>query len=186
MFQGFAEYQAQSGQDAGSSFRACCDTMTNTGLVFWPESKTATQQSDATYRDLLSKPLIGIEGGVPQSAVGRQVDALCLAIRQAWRRWFVGRGNPQAIDYPEKSRGAVSWQWTGNCDCAASGARERCGKRIPEQCNLRSRLRHRCVRGGAGCGRKYLGTATAAVSLAGGTGDQGLARRVRGSGRTRP
>jgi hypothetical protein len=63
MFQRFAEYQAQSGQDADSTFRQVVTTKTNTGLVFWPESKAAIQQSDASYRDLLSKPLIGIVGG---------------------------------------------------------------------------------------------------------------------------
>ncbi len=61
MFQGFAEYQSQSGQDAGSAFRQVATTNTNTSLVFWAESKAARQQSDITYRDLLSKPLVGIE-----------------------------------------------------------------------------------------------------------------------------
>ncbi len=61
MFQGFADYQAQSGQDAGSTFRQVATT--NTGLVFWPESSVATQQLDTTYRDLLSKPLMRIEDG---------------------------------------------------------------------------------------------------------------------------
>jgi hypothetical protein len=61
MFQGFAEYQAQSGQDADGSFRQVVTTTTNTSLVFWPESKAATQQSDTTYRDLISEPLVGIE-----------------------------------------------------------------------------------------------------------------------------
>ena len=59
MFQGFAEYQAQSAQDADGSFRQVAAT--NTGLVFWPETSAATQQLDATYHDLFSKPLIGIE-----------------------------------------------------------------------------------------------------------------------------
>jgi hypothetical protein len=61
VFQGFADYQAHSGQDAGSTFRHVAAT--NTDLVFWPESSDATQQLDTTYRELLSKPLIGIDDG---------------------------------------------------------------------------------------------------------------------------
>jgi hypothetical protein len=61
MFQGFADYQAHSGQDAGSSFRQVATT--NTDLIFWPKSSVATHQLDAAYRDLLSKPLVGVEGG---------------------------------------------------------------------------------------------------------------------------
>jgi hypothetical protein len=61
MFQGFADYQAHSSQDAGSTFRQVAAT--NTDLVFWPESHAATQQLDTTYRELLSKPLIGIDDG---------------------------------------------------------------------------------------------------------------------------
>jgi hypothetical protein len=61
MFQGFADYQAHSSQDAGSTFRQVAAT--NTDLVFWPESRAATQQLDTTYRELLSKPLIGIDDG---------------------------------------------------------------------------------------------------------------------------
>jgi hypothetical protein len=60
MFQGFADYRVHSGQDAESSFRQVAAT---TGLVFWPEANTATQHLDATYRELLSKPLIGIDDG---------------------------------------------------------------------------------------------------------------------------
>jgi hypothetical protein len=61
VFQGFADYQAHSGQDSGSSFRQIAAT--NTDLAFWPEASAATQQLDATYRDLLTKPLISIYGG---------------------------------------------------------------------------------------------------------------------------
>jgi hypothetical protein len=61
MFQGFADYQAHSSQDAGSTFRQVAAT--NTDLVFWPESRAAIQQLDTTYRELLSKPLIGIDDG---------------------------------------------------------------------------------------------------------------------------
>ena len=61
MFQGFADYQAHSGQDSGSSFRQI--VATNTDLPFWPEASPATQQLDATYRELLTKPLISIQGG---------------------------------------------------------------------------------------------------------------------------
>jgi Right handed beta helix region len=61
-FQGFADYQAHSGQDAGSTFRQVATT--NGDLVFWPEAPAAAQQLDTTYRNLLSKPLIGIDGGV--------------------------------------------------------------------------------------------------------------------------
>jgi hypothetical protein len=61
MFQGFADYQAQSGQDAGSSLRQVAAT--NTELVFWPEASAPTQQLDKTYRELLSERLIGIDGG---------------------------------------------------------------------------------------------------------------------------
>jgi hypothetical protein len=68
MFQGFADYQAHSGQDAGSTFRQIATT--NTGLVFWPEASAATQPWDAPYRDPLSKPLIGIDGAVLHEQVG--------------------------------------------------------------------------------------------------------------------
>jgi hypothetical protein len=70
-FQGFADYQAHSGQDSRSTFRQIATT--NGDLVFWPEAPAAAQQLDATYRDLLSKPLIGIDGGVrlPQHLGGK-------------------------------------------------------------------------------------------------------------------
>ena len=61
MFQSFADYQAHSGQDSGSSFRQI--VATNTDLPFRPGAGAATQQLDTTYRELLTKPLISIHGG---------------------------------------------------------------------------------------------------------------------------
>ncbi|MGP0020273.1 MAG: hypothetical protein ACLPHP_17005 [Candidatus Sulfotelmatobacter sp.] len=61
MFQGFAVYQTQSGQDSGSSFRQI--VAANTAFMFWPEAGAVEQQLDTTYHDLLSKPLVGIDGG---------------------------------------------------------------------------------------------------------------------------
>jgi len=60
MFQGFADYQAHSGQDAGSTFRQVAAT--NTDLAFWPEASAGTQQLDTTYHALLSQPLTDLEG----------------------------------------------------------------------------------------------------------------------------
>jgi hypothetical protein len=62
MFKGFGDYQAQSGQDRGSSFRQI--VAANTEFVFWPESGTVQPQLDTTYHDLLSKPLVGLDGGL--------------------------------------------------------------------------------------------------------------------------
>jgi hypothetical protein len=61
MFQDFEDYRRHSGQDAGSTFRQIAST--NTDSVFWPEADAATQKPDTAYRDLLSQPLIGIDGG---------------------------------------------------------------------------------------------------------------------------
>jgi hypothetical protein len=61
VFQGFADYQAHSGQDEGSLFRQ--EVSKNRDLAFWPEASVATAQLDATYRDLLSRPLRAIDGG---------------------------------------------------------------------------------------------------------------------------
>jgi len=61
MFQGFADYQTQSGQDSGSSFRQIAAA--NTEFMFLPEAGAADEQLDTTYHDLLSKPLVGIDGG---------------------------------------------------------------------------------------------------------------------------
>ena len=61
MFQGFADYQAQSGQDTGSSFRRIAAA--NTESMLSPEAGTVEQQLDTTYHDLLSKPLVGFDGG---------------------------------------------------------------------------------------------------------------------------
>jgi hypothetical protein len=68
MFQGFADYQAHSGQDAEGSFRQIAAASTDLG--FWPEASTATQVLDATYRELLSKPLIGVNGAALHQRLG--------------------------------------------------------------------------------------------------------------------
>lgn len=60
-FHGFADYQAHSGQDAGSIFRQ--EVSKNADLAFWPEASAAPPQLDATYRELLSRPLSAINGG---------------------------------------------------------------------------------------------------------------------------
>jgi len=85
MFQGFADYQAHSGQDAGSTFRQI--VATDTDQMFWPQAHTATQQLDATYRELLSRPLTGIDG----SAV--------LPLRGKWTMYAVlsGRLDPDGL-----------------------------------------------------------------------------------------
>jgi|HubBroStandDraft_6_1064221.scaffolds.fasta_scaffold00970_4 hypothetical protein len=59
MFLGFADYRTHSGQDAGSTFRQVATT--NTDLGFWSTASAATKQLEATYRGLLSKPLIGMD-----------------------------------------------------------------------------------------------------------------------------
>lgn len=69
IFQGFADYQAHSGQDSGSSFHQIAAT--DTGQMFWPQTRTATQQLDTTYRELLSKPLTGIDGGAEPPLGGK-------------------------------------------------------------------------------------------------------------------
>jgi len=69
MFQGFADYQAHSGQDAGSSFRQIAAP--NTDQTFWPQAAAATPQPDTTYRDLLSKPLTAIDGGAEPPLRGK-------------------------------------------------------------------------------------------------------------------
>jgi len=63
MFQGFADYQAHSGQDSGSTFRQI--TAANTDLLLLPEAGAATEQLDSMYHSLFSKPLVGLDGGVP-------------------------------------------------------------------------------------------------------------------------
>lgn len=60
IFHDFEDYQKQSGQDARSTFRQIAER--NAGRVFWSEDSAAKQQLDATYRDLLSKPLTGLDG----------------------------------------------------------------------------------------------------------------------------
>jgi hypothetical protein len=61
LFQGFADYQSHSGQDAEGSFHQVAAASTE--LAFWPGASAATQDLDATYRELLAKPLIGVNGG---------------------------------------------------------------------------------------------------------------------------
>jgi hypothetical protein len=62
MFQGFADYQAHSGQDAGSTFRQIAAA--NTDMLLLREAGAATEQLDSTYHSLFSKPLVGLDGGV--------------------------------------------------------------------------------------------------------------------------
>jgi hypothetical protein len=68
MFHGFANYQAHSGQDAEGSFGQIAAASTDLG--FWPEASIATQELDATYRELLSQPLIGVNGGALHQPLG--------------------------------------------------------------------------------------------------------------------
>jgi Right handed beta helix region len=68
MFQGFADYRAHSGQDAEGSFHHVAAAKTELG--FWPEANTATQELDAGYRELLSKPLVGVDGGALRQRLG--------------------------------------------------------------------------------------------------------------------
>jgi hypothetical protein len=60
MFEGFADYQKSSGQEEGSTFRHVAATSPD--KVFWPEPIAASPQLDATYRELLSSSLTGIDG----------------------------------------------------------------------------------------------------------------------------
>jgi len=69
MFQGFADYQAHSGQDTGSSFHQIAAASTDP--MFWAEAAVATQPLDTTYRELLSKPLTGIDGGAEPPLRGK-------------------------------------------------------------------------------------------------------------------
>jgi hypothetical protein len=61
VFQGFANYQAENGQDSGSSFRQVAAASPESMLS--PEPGIKPQQLDTTYHDLLSKPLIAIDEG---------------------------------------------------------------------------------------------------------------------------
>lgn len=61
MFRGFADYQAHSGQDTGSSFRQIAAQ--NPDQMFWRQAAAEIPQLNARYRELLSKPLLGIDGG---------------------------------------------------------------------------------------------------------------------------
>ena len=60
MFDSFANYQTASGEDGGGKFSQV--TATSPTSVFWPEPTSVSPQLDATYRSLLSKPFIGLEG----------------------------------------------------------------------------------------------------------------------------
>lgn len=63
VFHGFADYLSRSGVDAGSTFRRIASTKSD--QVFWRDASATKRKSDAdygtTYKDVLSKPLIGIE-----------------------------------------------------------------------------------------------------------------------------
>jgi hypothetical protein len=60
MFEGFADYQRHAGQDSGSTFREVAAATPD--KLFWHETTATSPQLDATYRDLLSRPLIGMDG----------------------------------------------------------------------------------------------------------------------------
>jgi Right handed beta helix region len=68
LFHGFAAYQTSSGQDLGGSFHGVAAK--NTDAPFWPEASAPTL--DRPYRELLAKPLIGLDDGVrlPQQLGG--------------------------------------------------------------------------------------------------------------------
>jgi hypothetical protein len=61
-FQGFADFQAQSGQESLGGFRQVAAPSSD--LVFWPQSGNATELSDTSYRDLLSEPLRSMDGAI--------------------------------------------------------------------------------------------------------------------------
>jgi hypothetical protein len=60
VFEGFADFQKGSGEDGGSTFRQV--TAASPDKVFWPETAAESPQLDATYRELLSSPLTGMDG----------------------------------------------------------------------------------------------------------------------------
>ncbi len=60
VFQGFGDYQAHGGQDAGGVFHQVAAT--DADLVLGAEAGAATQPLDATYRALLSQSLMGLDG----------------------------------------------------------------------------------------------------------------------------
>jgi hypothetical protein len=62
MFRGFSDYRASSGQDAGGAFEGLAAK--NVDTAFWPEAIVPTQNLDLTYRELLAKPMIGLDNGV--------------------------------------------------------------------------------------------------------------------------
>ena len=70
MFHGFADYRTSSGQDVAGTFHGVAAR--NVDTAFWSEAIAQTQNLDLTYRELLAKPLIGLEDGVrlPQQLGG--------------------------------------------------------------------------------------------------------------------
>ncbi len=68
MFHGFAAYQTSSGQDLGGSYHGVAAK--NIDAPFWPEASAPTL--DRPYRELLARPLIGLDDGVrlPQQLGG--------------------------------------------------------------------------------------------------------------------
>ena len=62
MFHGFADYRTSSGQDAAGSFHGVAAK--NVDAAFSPEAMAPRQNLDLTYRELLAKPLIGLEDRV--------------------------------------------------------------------------------------------------------------------------
>jgi hypothetical protein len=98
VFHGFAEYQSHSGVDAGSSFRQIAATKPDP--VFWQQPGASTPQLDTTYHDLLSQPLIGIEGGA-------------ILHQQARGKWMVyaelsGRLDPDGLlNEPDRKQLAI-------------------------------------------------------------------------------
>jgi hypothetical protein len=68
MFDSFANYQTASGEDGGGNFSQV--TATSPGDVFWSEPRSVSPQLDAMYRDLLSMPLIGLDGAALHQQLG--------------------------------------------------------------------------------------------------------------------
>jgi hypothetical protein len=61
-FRGFADYQAHSGQDSGSTFRQIAAA--DKDQMFWSQASPRTPGLDTTYRELVSKPLISLDSGI--------------------------------------------------------------------------------------------------------------------------
>jgi hypothetical protein len=58
-FEGFADYQNGTRQDSGGVFRKVATAYAD--KVFWPGPAAISQQLDGTYRELLSRPVIGLD-----------------------------------------------------------------------------------------------------------------------------